>query len=44
MIIGSLKTATTQLWSQLVDNSEGAVDCGGLTNKGSISRKAPDTI
>ena len=39
MIIGSIKTGTTQLWSQLVENSGGAVNPGKSTDKGDISRK-----
>lgn len=41
-IIGSLKTGTTALWSQLVDNSEGHVIPGQLTDKGDVSRKEKD--
>jgi hypothetical protein len=41
-IIGSLKTGTTSLWSQLVDHSGGAVLPGALTDKGDVSRKEKD--
>jgi hypothetical protein len=41
-IIGSLKTGTTSLWSQLVDQSHGHVVPGALTDKGDVSRKEKD--
>jgi hypothetical protein len=41
-IIGSLKTGTTSLWSQIVDNSAAHVTSGALTDKGDISRKEKD--
>lgn len=41
-VIGSLKTGTTSLWSQLVDNSDGHVLSGALTDKGDVSRKEKD--
>lgn len=41
-VIGSLKTGTTSLWSQLVDNSEKHVLPGALTDKGDVSRKEKD--
>ena len=42
-VIGSLKTGTTSLWSQLVDNSDGHVLSGALTDKGDVSQAAPST-
>ena len=41
-VIGSLKTGTTSLWSHLVDNSDGHVVTGALTDKGDVSRKEKD--
>ena len=41
-IMGSLKTGTTSLWSHLVDNTDGHVLSGALTDKGDISRKEKD--
>ena len=41
-IIGSLKTGTTSLWSQLVDSTDGHVVSGALTDKGDVSRKEKD--
>ena len=41
-VIGSLKTGTTSLWSQLVDNTGGHVVPGALTDKGDVSRKEKD--
>lgn len=42
MVIGSIKSGTSGLWSQLVDMTEGAVVSGGVTHKGEISRKEKD--
>ena len=41
-VIGSLKTGTTSLWSQLVDNTDGHITPGALTDKGDVSRKEKD--
>ena len=41
-IIGSLKTGTTSLWSQLVDNAANHITPGSLTDKGDVSRKEKD--
>ena len=41
-VIGSMKTGTTSLWAQLVDNTQGHVLSGSLTDKGDVSRKEKD--
>ena len=42
MLIGSIKTGSSSLWSVLVDYTDGVVLSGGTTHKGEISRKEKD--
>lgn len=41
-VIGSLKTGTTNLWANLIDNASPHTTPGALTNKGDVSRKEKD--